>query len=1002
MLHHAPYPTLPSPRGGKRINPRPLGKMNKIRIISFNAEGLSAAKLDLLANLRANVLCIQETHKDQSLPKIPGMKLIISHQSPIHGSAVYACEKTIIHKSKDLSEEGLEILQVEADTLNIISVYKPPPAPFSHPQINIPDNKPCLVVGDFNSHNTVWGYESTNHDGEAVEEWALVNNLSILYDAKDGTTFQSARWRRGYNPDLTFVSAKYHQLFFRTIMDPIPKSQHRPVAVDIRPVVQPRETKYQNPRSNYRKANWESFTYDIENKTPTIVPDPERYEDFQSLVIEAAKKNIPRGCRESYIPGLSDQNKEIYQEYTQAYKDDPFSENTMELGEDLISSLCQERSERWHETITNIDMTHNSKKAWNTIKKLNSEDQHPARIAAVTPNEVAHQLLINGKTNNQNRERGNLKKMKQDMQRIMSQSDDIFEPFTMNEFQSAMKHMKSGKAAGLDGIAVEMLLHFGDKARSWLLALFNKCASTYRIPRIWRRARVVALLKPGKDPSSPKSYRPISLLCITYKLYERMIMSRLAPTIEEQLTSDQAGFRPGRSCCSQVLNLTQFIEDGFENKQITGAVFVDLTAAYDTVNHRGLLFKVAQMTQNSTIVRIIESLLENRSFYVEMDGRKSRWRNQKNGLPQGSVLAPLLFNIYTNDLPQFQDIRRFIYADDLCIATQSRSFNIIGQRLTRALSSLSDYYKKWHLKANPMKTQVCSFHLNNHQANRKLKIKWENEELENHPHPVYLGVTLDRTLTFKEHVNKLKKKVATRNNLLSKIASTKWGADAKTLKQTALALSYSTAEYCAPVWERSSHAKKVDTELNKACRLITGTLRATPLPALYRLASIAPPDIRRDAIARNEKTKQANDPRHPLYNHRETRRRLKSRKSFMTVKELETHDLSKYRLQKWRERDTQTTNNALPNPSEDLPCGFSLIRRKWVTLNRGRAKVGRTGDNLQRWGYTNSAECSCGEPNQTMSHILRSCPIGPTCLDVDLKTANDTALQWVEKWCDKI
>ena len=244
--------------------------------------------------------------------------------------------------------------------------------------------------------------------------------------------------------------------------------------------------------------------------------------------------------------------------------------------------------------------------------------------------------------------------------------------------------------------------------------------------------------------------------------------------------------------------------------------------------------------------------------------------------------------------------------------------------------------------------------------------------------------------------------MVTRNNLLSKIASTKWGADAKTLKQTAMALSYSTAEYCAPVWERSSHAKKVDIELNKACRLITGTLRSTPVPVLYKLAGIAPPDIRRDAIARMEKTKQVNDPRHPLYNHPETRRRLKSRKSFMTVKELETQDLSKYRLQKWRERDTQTHNSAIPNPSEDLPSGFSLTRRKWVTLNRARAKVGRTGDNFHRWGYTNSAECQCGEPNQTMTHILLNCPLGPICLDTDLKAANDRALQWVEKWCDKI
>ena len=136
-----------------------------------------------------------------------------------------------------------------------------------------------------------------------------------------------------------------------------------------------------------------------------------------------------------------------------------------------------------------------------------------------------------------------------------------------------------------------------------------------------------------------------------------MIMARISPTVEEQLTPDQAGFRPGRSTCGQLLNLTQFIEDGFEEKQITGTVFVDLTAAYDTVNHKLLLLKVAKMTKNKKTVSIIRSLLENRRFFVEMDGRKSRWRVQKNGLPQGSMLAPTLFNIYTNDLPEFANTR---------------------------------------------------------------------------------------------------------------------------------------------------------------------------------------------------------------------------------------------------------------------------------------------------------------------------------------------------------
>ena len=116
--------------------------------------------------------------------------------------------------------------------------------------------------------------------------------------------------------------------------------------------------------------------------------------------------------------------------------------------------------------------------------------------------------------------------------------------FTVIELQNSLKHLKNGKAAGLDEILTEEIKNFGPVTMQWVLGMFNACASTHRLPRLWRQARVVALLKPGKDPSNPKSFRPISLLCHLDKVYARLILSRLSPIIEHVLILEQTGFRP--------------------------------------------------------------------------------------------------------------------------------------------------------------------------------------------------------------------------------------------------------------------------------------------------------------------------------------------------------------------------------------------------------------------------------------------------------------------------
>jgi len=166
--------------------------------------------------------------------------------------------------------------------------------------------------------------------------------------------------------------------------------------------------------------------------------------------------------------------------------------------------------------------------------------------------------------------------------------------FTAEDVAIALKAAKPGTVPGYDNIHPVFLKHLGPRGCTWLALLLTRIVREQRMPKAWRRAKVVAIPKPVKDPQLPSSYRPISLLSVCFKLLERVVLQRISCRADQLLSSKQTGFRRGRSTCDQVVALTTYIENGFQSNLKTGAVFLDLTAAYDTVWHTGLLYKLAK------------------------------------------------------------------------------------------------------------------------------------------------------------------------------------------------------------------------------------------------------------------------------------------------------------------------------------------------------------------------------------------------------------------------
>ncbi|XP_047989047.1 uncharacterized protein LOC125228503 [Leguminivora glycinivorella] len=518
-----------------------------LTIISVNIEGISAEKEYILSDMcmynKCDILCMQETHRgpDNCRPTIEGMVLIAEIQHRQYGSALFARPGISIKSAHKTHVNNIEVITVELCSCTVTSLYKPPNEVFQfHKPLNFENQPVQLVLGDFNSHSESWGYRAGDENGILVEEWAESYGVSLIHDPKLPPSFNSGRWKRGYNPDLIFASERISKQCIKSVCEVIPRTQHRPIVCKTYAAIRPRTVPFRR-RFNFAKADWESYAEELDHLIADLEPTSENYAEFVELVKLASRRHIPRGCRTQYVPGMSDDLQEQADAYYTSYAADPFSEETLYLGHKLMEEISQAQGRKWSELVENVNMTHNSKKAWAFINQLNGDNKSSTYHSNITADQIAHQLLLNGKTTNPR------KPIKLTRLPSAQENDHLKVPFSISELDVGIGKLKNGKASGIDDVRVEQIKRFGPKAKLWLLQLFNFCVSTTSFPKLWRKSHVIATLKPGKDPEDAKSYRPISLLCHTFKLFERLVLERITTTLKDVFIAQQAGFRPGKS-----------------------------------------------------------------------------------------------------------------------------------------------------------------------------------------------------------------------------------------------------------------------------------------------------------------------------------------------------------------------------------------------------------------------------------------------------------------------
>ena len=713
-----------------------------------------------------------------------------------------------------------------------------------------------MMLGDLNARHPLWNDYKTNDHGKWVLQKCNESNLTVS-DIINENTFLCTNG--GSIIDITVHTAGVTTLIESQYVDEEPELFSGAPARGHIPVwtIMTISHDHQKVResSAWSKGNWTQFTEVLETKSAKLLPEIARLKDplliwgkIRDNLIQTKKETIPtvkisNHSKPYWTAKLSDLSRAL-REAKKKFKQRStfFNGDLLDQAKETFKSALEEAKNLYLQEKANELNQINGDDFWKKFKRTFYSSKNFAigdiksKDTIYTTNEQKSQLFYEdiflGKhmptdSHSDKQETQYANRIKAIKESRGNSSVGISKDVTAEEITSALRALKTtGKSPDYDGIHPMMLKASGVQFHINLMVLFNAILDKSKWP--FTNNVVTLLRKPGKkDYTNTGSYRPITITSICGKVLERILESRLRHQAEQEnwIPHYQHGFRKGRSTTTYLCNMVAEIQHNVSAKNKVAGIFIDLQKAFDSVWHDGMLIRLADLGVEGQFIKLISDFLSNRMIRIKVNGHISEPLQCKIGLPQGSLLSPLLFMLYTRDMLEGIDGTSYQYADDCSVICSKPDDNTLNDTLERNCKTFSDWIHKWRMKANCSKTDVMWF------RGHPTPLTISNEDINTAHSTKVLGITIDDNLTFQIHREESKGIIARKWNMLKPFIFTglKPIATRKILNTVIIPKAY----YNSFIWDEN-HTLSV----HYCMKDLLGTSLNPPTEALHQISRI--------------------------------------------------------------------------------------------------------------------------------------------------------------------